>query len=139
LTLHITKIAYGCASVAELREWLEAPGPESGPESVNERRMVTRYLPKRHADLAGGSLYWIHEHALVGRTPLIGFSQREEDARWWIRLEPRLIAVEPRARRAHQGWRYLDGAEAPADLPEGGGGDMLPPRLLGELAKLGLV
>ncbi|MEO6092601.1 MAG: DUF1489 domain-containing protein [Novosphingobium sp.] len=135
MTLHLTKIAYGCASVAELRDWLEAPGPEFG----DERRMVTRYLPKRHAELAGGSLYWIHEHALVGRTPLIGFTQREEDARWWIRLEPRLIAIEPRARRAHQGWRYLEAGAAPRDLAGGESGEMLPSRLLGELAKLGLV
>ena len=131
MTLHITKIAYGSPSVAALREWLEQPG--------DERRMVTRYLPKRHAELAGGSLYWIHEHAIVGRTPLIGFIQREEDARWWISLEPRLIAVEPRARRAHQGWRYLDEADAPADLAGGSASEMLPPRLLGELAKLGLL
>jgi hypothetical protein len=131
MPLNITKIAYGSESVAALREWLES--------HESEALMTTRYLPKRHEEMAGGSLYWIHQHAIVGRSPLIGFSQKE-DGRWWIRLEPRLIAVHPRAKRAHQGWRYLDGKDAPPDI----GGDLdgsepLPPRLVGELAKLGLV
>lgn len=131
MPLNITKIAYGSESVAALREWLES--------HESEALMTTRYLPKRHEEMAGGSLYWIHEHAIIGRSPLIGFARRE-DGRWWIRLEPRLIAVHPRAKRAHQGWRYMDDKDAPPDI----GGDLdgsepLPPRLVGELAKLGLV
>ena len=128
----MTKIAFGAQSVASLRDWLEAQSPEAV--------LTTRYLPKRHTEMAGGSLYWIHEHALVGRSPLIGFEQRE-DGRWSIRLEPGLIAVHTRPRRAHQGWRYLADEDAPPDLGAGeeSGGDTLPPRLIGELARLGLV
>jgi hypothetical protein len=33
----------------------------------------------------------------------------------------------PCPRRAHQGWRYLEEADAPADLDEGQEGDILPP------------
>lgn len=133
MPLSMTKIAYGTESVATLREWL-ASHAEAG-----EALMTTRYLPKRHEEMAGGSLYWIHEHAIVGRSPLIGFAQRE-DGRWWIRLEPAFIPVHPRAKRAHQGWRYLAEQDAPADL--GGeleAGDALPGKLVSELAKLGLV
>lgn len=134
MPLHMTKIAYGAESMASLRDWLESHGDGNGG---GEARMTTRYLPKRHEDMAGGSLYWIHEHTLVGRSPLIGFEQRE-DGRWWIRLEPRLIAVHPVPKRAHQGWRYLAEADAPADLDQDSAGDALPARLVSELAKLGL-
>jgi hypothetical protein len=127
----MTKIAYGTESPASLKAWLESHPVEA--------LMTTRYLPKRHEEMAGGSLYWIFEHALIGRSPLLGFNQRE-DGRWHIRLEPRLIAVHTRPRRAHQGWRYLDPEDAPRDLADGeDAGDMLPARLIGELAKLGLV
>lgn len=129
MALHLTKIAYGASSVAGLRGWLEQDG--------GERRLTTRYLPKRHEEMAGASLYWIHEHTLIGRSPLLGFLRREEDARWWIRLEPRLILVEPRHKRAHQGWRYLAAEDAPPDLT-GGAVEALPPHLLGELARIGL-
>jgi hypothetical protein len=131
MPLGMTKIAYGSESVASLRAWLES--------HADVALMTTRYLPKRHEEMVGGSLYWIHEHAIVGRSPIIGFAQRD-DGRWWIRLEPRLIAVHPQARRAHQGWRYLAEKDAPPDL---GGeideSEVLPARLVGELAKLGLV
>lgn len=131
MPLHMTKIAFGAASLESLRLWLESHDSEA--------HLTTRYLPKRHEEMLGGSLYWIMEHAIIGRSPILGFARRE-DARWTIRLEPRLIPVESRPRRAHQGWRYLDEEHAPRDL-EGleSAGDMLPPRLVGELAKLGLV
>ena len=42
--------------------------------------------------------------------------------------------------RAHQGWRYLEAADAPADLEgEPDGIDALPPALLGKLAGLALL
>lgn len=132
MPLHLTKIAHGCDSVEDLRGWLES--------HAEEARMTTRYLPKRLAEMDGGSLFWIYQHALIGRSPLIGFEQRTDDGRWWIRLEPRLIPVEPRAKRAHQGWRYLADADAPRDLAgDIEGGDAMPGRLVSELAKLGLV
>ncbi len=133
--LHLTKIAYDTDSVEDLREWLESRA--ATPEG--EARLTTRYLPKRMEELAGGSLYWIHGHALVGRSPILGFAQKD-DGKWWIRLEPRLIPVHPRPRRAHQGWRYLKVEDAPADLAEGEiAGEAMPGRLVSELAKLGLV
>jgi hypothetical protein len=135
MPLHLTKIAFGTESPATLRHWLES----EGAGQVGEARLTTRYLPKRHEEMAGGSLFWIHQHAIIGRSPLLGFEQKP-DGRWWIRLEPRLIAVHPRAKRAHQGWRYLADKDAPRDLEAGeDGGDAMPGRLVSELAKLGLV
>ena len=125
----MTKIAYRSGSLENLRQWVEA-----GPEAL----MTTRYLPKRHAEMIGGSLYWILDHAIVARSEILGFEQRE-DSRWTIRLAPRLILVHPKAKRAHQGWRYLTERQAPADLAEGEiASDAMPGRLVRELSKLGL-
>ena len=130
MPLHMTKIAYRSGSVENLRRWVEA-----GSEAL----MTTRYLPKRHEEMIGGSLYWIIEHAIVARCEILGFEQRE-DRRWTIRLAPKLVLVHPRAKRAHQGWRYLEEADAPADLEPGElAGDVLPGSLVKDLARLGLV
>lgn len=130
MPLHMTKIAFGAKSHSDLRSWFE---------NRREMRLTTRYLPKRHEEMVGGSLYWIHEHALVGRSPILRFAQRE-DGRWWIELEPKLVPVEPRPKRAHQGWRYLSDEDAPRDLGDGEDiGDVLPGKLAGRLLKLGLI
>lgn len=131
MPLHMTKIAFGASSAESLREWLEG--------HTGEARLTTRYLPKRRAEMDGGSLYWIHQRLIIGRSPLLGFDQRE-DARWWIRLAPQLIPVSPIPRRPHQGWRYLSEADAPADLTgDELASDAMPGRLVSELARLGLV
>lgn len=128
MPLSMTKIAYRSGSIENLRNWVER-----GPEA----HMTTRYLPRRHEEMIGGSLYWIIEHAIVARSEILGFEQRE-DGRWTIRLAPTLILVHPRAKRAHQGWRYLEDRDAPEDLAEGESADALPGRLVRELSKLGL-
>ena len=128
MPLSMTKIAYRTGSIENLREWVER-----GPEAL----MTTRYLPKRHEEMIGGSLYWIIEHAIVARSEILGFEQRP-DGRWTIRLAPKLVLVHPRAKRAHQGWRYLEECDTPEDLSEGGTAEALPGRLVRELSKLGL-
>ena len=129
MPLHMTKIAFGAKSYADIEEWYR-----NRPHvSVN-----TKYRPTRHEELVGGSLFWIHQHALVARSEITGFTERE-DGRWWIELEPRLIRVHPRPKRAHQGWRYLKG-DPPPDLAEGEEpGDLIPGKLLRKLSNLGLV
>ncbi|GGD95291.1 hypothetical protein GCM10011515_13920 [Tsuneonella deserti] len=130
MPLHMTKIAYSSKSIEALREWVEAE---------DEAHMRTRYLPKRHAEMIGGSLYWIMDHAVVARCEILGFAQRP-DGHWTIRLQPRLILVEPKHKRAHQGWRYLQDRDAPRDLEDGEvPGDAIPGRLAGRLTKLGLI
>lgn len=137
MPLNMTKIAFRSESPATLRAWLES---HIGLEATNgEARLTTRYLPKRHAEMVGGSLYWIHSKKIVGRSPIIGFQDNGE-GRQWIRLEPKLIAVQTIPRRAHQGWRYLEEKDAPVDLGEGAeGAEEMPAEMLGELSKLGLV
>ncbi|QJB69174.1 DUF1489 family protein [Parasphingorhabdus halotolerans] len=133
MPLNMTKIAFRSESPATLRRWLESHA------NLGEARLTTRYKPKRFEEMSGGSLFWIHQKKFVGRSPLIGFMDNGE-GRQWIRLEPKLIAVQPTPRRAHQGWRYLEEADAPADLGEGAeGAEEMPAEMLGELANLGLV
>ena len=129
MPLNLTKIAFGAKSFADLEEW-----HRNRPRiDVN-----TRYRPTRWEECIGGSLFWIHEHNLVARSPITGFVQ-QDNGRWFIQLEPRLIPVLPRPKRAHQGWRYLKG-EPPRDLAEGEEiGDVIPGKLAGRLQRLGLI
>ena len=130
MPLSMTKIAFRTKSVEALRAWVEAG---------DEAHMHTRYLPTRHAEMIGGSLYWIIDHAIVARSVIVGFQQRP-DSYWTIRLAPKLILVVPQHKRAHQGWRYLEEHKAPRDLEEGEiAGDAIPGRLAGRLTKLGLI
>lgn len=133
MPVHLTKIAFQCESAAELKAWLESHA-EAG-----EAHLTTRYLPKRHAEMTGGSLYWILSHRIIGRSPLLGFADAP-DGRVRIRLAPRLIPVRSVPKRAHQGWRYLDQENAPPDL-DGGADDLeeMPAHMLGDLTRLGLV
>ena len=126
----MTKIAYRSGSIDNLRRWVE---------SGSRAEMTTRYLPKRHEEMVGGSLYWILDHTIKARSPIREFEQRK-DGRWTIWLEPQLILVHPAPKRAHQGWRYLTEENAPRDLKEGEDvGDVLPGRLAGKLERLGLI
>ena len=132
--LHLTKVAFGATSTEHLAERLRGRA-EAGPLFL-----TTRYLPKRHIEVAGvGSLYWIIKHQLVARSAILHFGEAE-GGRVAIHLAADLVLVRALPKRAHQGWRYLEGADAPADLH----GDLtglaeLPPGLMSKLAELALV
>ncbi|MEI6641856.1 MAG: DUF1489 domain-containing protein [Novosphingobium sp.] len=130
MPLHMTKVAYGATSFEDLHGWFKTRGQTA--------RLTTRYLPKRHAEMIGGSLYWILKHQLVARSEILGFEEAE-GGRTHIVISTRLVDVHPKPKRAHQGWRYLEEADAPADLADDESAEMLPPSMAGELAKLGLV
>lgn len=131
--LHLTRVAFGCDSYESLVRRI-ADRKEGG-----ELRLTTRYRPKRHEELIGGSLYWILKHRLLGRCEIRGFEEAE-GGRTSIVLEPNMIPVEPLARRAHQGWRYLVDEDAPSDLEAfiTAGGEALPRNLTEKLAEIGL-
>jgi hypothetical protein len=138
MPLNITKIAYGAESVVTLQGWLERGARENGGPGY--ALMTTRYMPKRVSEMSGGSLYWIHSHMIVGRSPIIGFKENGE-GRYSMLLEPCLIAVRKKPKRAHQGWRYLEEKDVPPDLGSGesDGRDEMPSKLLSELSRMGLV
>ncbi|HWW65391.1 MAG TPA: DUF1489 domain-containing protein [Sphingomonadaceae bacterium] len=133
-SLHITKVAVGCASTGILAQRIAARASDGWAP------VFTRFRPKRADELIGGSLYWIIKHRLAARQTILGFDTAEEGKRCIIRLDARLVPVRAYPRPAHQGWRYLAEADAPPDLDAGGGdlGD-LPDALASELAALLLI
>lgn len=134
MPLHLTKVAFATRDVQHLAERLAARAA-AGPLVV-----TTRFLPKRHVEVAGqGSLYWILKHQLAARSAITGFGTAE-DGRVAIELDPALVLVSARPKRAHQGWRYLEAGDAPPDLGgDSDGVDALPPQLVGRLAELALI
>jgi len=130
--LHLTKVAFACRDVGALEQRI-ASRAVSG-----EVRVATRMRPKRAAELVGGNLYWIVKHRLVAGLEILRFEDRE-DGRIDIVCSAELVAVSPRPRRAHQGWRYLEHCDAPSTNDDGTGLGALPPRLYGKLASLALV
>ena len=130
--LHLTKVTFACRDLEALqrRVAVRAIG--------GELRVATRMRPKRSAELIGGNLYWIVKHRLVAALEILRFEDRE-DGRIDIVCSAELIAVSPRPRRAHQGWRYLEDSDAPGVEDDESGLGALPPQLYGKLASLALV
>lgn len=132
MSLHLTKVAVACASYDALAERMR------GRAADGTVRVVTRFRPTRHAELIGGSLFWIIKHRLVGRQEILGFAEGE-DRRCLIELDARLMPVLGAPRRAHQGWRYLEAKDAPKDLGWWSEADPLPSHLREDLAAIGLL
>lgn len=108
--LHLTKVAVGCPDIATLAARQKLHFGDGAAS-------LTRFMPKRAAELAGGSLFWIIKHRLVARQAILGVAMVETP--WGIKcrieLAPGPIPVVPVACRAHQGWRYLEADLAPPD------------------------
>ncbi len=128
--LHLTKVAFGATSIDEMLGWWANRGEMA--------RLTTRYRPKRAEELIGGSVFWILKHQLVARTEILAFDEAL-GGKTDIVVSTAIVRVRPVPRRAHQGWRYLENADAPADLISGDGAGALPPEMVGELSKLGLI
>ena len=130
--LHLTKVAFACRDLEALQRRI------AGRAIAGDVRVVTRMRPKRAAELIGGSLYWIVKHRLVACQEIVRFDDRD-DGRIDIVCAAELVAVSPLPRRAHQGWRYLEDADAPKGEDDGSGLGALPPQLYGRLAALALL
>jgi hypothetical protein len=130
--LHLTKVAFACRDLEALRVRIAARTVDG------VIRVPTRMRPKRASELIGGNLYWIVKHRIIARVEILKFEDRE-DGRIDIVCSAELMTIAPKPRRAHQGWRYLEQADAPsADGDDSGVGE-LPPQLYGRLAALALV
>lgn len=134
MPLHLTKVAFGATGTDHLAERLLARA------ALGPLFLTTRYLPKRHEEIAGqGSLFWIIKHQLIARSPITGFGEAE-GGKVAILLDPHLVLVRAMPKRAHQGWRYLEAADAPADLiGDAADIDQMPPALMSKLAALSLL
>ncbi len=132
-SLHISKVAVGCASLDALQRRQELR-VANGIVPIQ-----TRFKPKRADELIGGSIYWIIKHRITARQTIIGFAESDE-RKTIIELDARLVPVRAWPKRAHQGWRYLPADDAPGDFD--GADDTLgelPPALLSTLSALALI
>ncbi len=132
--LNISKVAVGCASFDALRN------RQARRLSGGTVPLVTRFMPKRAEELVGGSVYWIVKHRIAARQAILSLAVREQDRRTVISLSPEVVPVRACPKRAHQGWRYLEAADAPPDFDGCDDGLLaLPPDLAGKLLALGLI
>ena len=135
--LHLTKVAMGCRDVAALT----ARHAERA-ENEGSAYCLTRYRPTCADEMIGGSLFWIIKHTLVARQAITGFDMVETEwgTKCRIALATVPVAIVATPRRAHQGWRYLTGDDAPRDLTDADGDlTAMPPTMVRELAALWLV
>jgi len=151
MALNLIKLCVGVDTVKQLaafqrrrRAELEAAGLP--PYS----RHLTRNFPRRVAEImtpeAGppGSLFWVIRREVRVRQPLHAIEEAvDHQGRRCCALvfEPALIRVDPRPHRPFQGWRYLEAADAPADLAGAvaDDGDEMPEEMRRELRSLGLL
>jgi hypothetical protein len=145
MALHLIKLSVGSESLADLSAWqkerlreMKAKGKK--PELVH----ITRQTPKRAEELlAGGSIYWVVKGWIVARQKLLELRPMTRGGvpHCGIVYEKKVVPVRYTPRRAFQGWRYLDGKDAPPDRKAGEDDDTdaMPEELRRELSELGLL
>lgn len=108
--LHLTKVAVGCPDTETLARLQRE---RWGDDACS----LTRFMPKRADELIGGSLFWIIRHRLVARQTIVSLAMvtTEWGPKCRIGLAPGPVPIMPVPCRAHQGWRYLEAGDAPAD------------------------
>ena len=145
MALHLIKLCVGCDSVKDLEGWIREKLKDRKKRGLPREHMHrTRMVPKRADELCdGGSLYWVIRGAVMCRQRLIDvrpFVDKAGVGRCHLVLEPKLVLVDPRQRRAFQGWRYLEDKDVPRDLDRAApGARTMPEALRRELRELGLL
>ena len=146
MPLHILKLAVGCDSVKELKEWVAERMSAAKKKGLPQHHVhITRMVPKRIEEiLAGGSLYWVIRGEIAAREKIIAiepFRDRDGIGRCRLVMQPKVIAVSPRPMRPFQGWRYFTEDAAPPDLGKASAGSVaaMPEPLRRELRDLGLL
>ena len=115
------KLVVGCDTIEELLEWHASRGPDE-PWILR-----TRQTPKRAAELIdGGSVYRVFKGVILCRQAILDVNTGGGGvtARCEVTLDETPVRVAPTPRRAFQGWRYLEGKDAPPDLAQDAFGDV---------------
>jgi len=145
MTVHLIKLCVGVETVKELAEWqaerldrLERQG--KAPELSHRTLQAPR---RRDEVLDGGSLYWVVKGFVLVRQRVLDLRADAKDdgtACCGIVLDAELVATRPHPRRAFQGWRYLDPADAPKDVTGfADSADGMPPAMREDLRELRLI
>ena len=137
--LHLMKLSVGSESVASLAKWQATRAAQAGDGLP---RHVTRMWPRREAELLdGGSIYWVIRGFIRARQQIVRLEEADLGdgiRRCALVLDPELVSTAATPRRPFQGWRYLQAADAPADLTHAGEDGDLSPQLLAALAEIGV-
>lgn len=141
MALHLLKMAVGIENFRHLQSVQAARFEQYGRVFH-----VTRFAPRRAAEvLDGGSLYWIIKRQIRARQSIVGIEPFKVDdasgTKTALILDRELVRTVPAPRRPHQGWRYFEPEDAPADLSASAQAaeDAFPPELAAELRSLGLL
>jgi hypothetical protein len=145
MTVHLVKLCVGVDTVQELADWqaerLKRFKREKKRPELCHRTLQT---PRRREEvLDGGSLYWVIKGFISVRQRVVDLRPDIKDdgtVCCGIVLDPQLVPTRVHPRRAFQGWRYLEAADAPADA----GGlaeavDDMPPGMREALRELRLI
>jgi len=145
MTVHLVKLCVGVDGVQDLKDWqTERLDSLKRARKVPELCHRTLQTPRRLDDvLDGGSLYWVIKGFIVVRQRIIDLradTKNDGTPCCGIVYDAELVATRPHPRRAFQGWRYLEVADAPPDAPvlERDQADM-PPGMREELRELRLI
>jgi hypothetical protein len=145
MTVHLIKLCVGVDTVKELADWqserlkrLKQAGKT--PELCHR----TLQAPRRRAEvLDGGSLYWVIKGFVLVRQRVLDLRPDvKEDGTvcCGIVLDAKLVTTRAHPRRAFQGWRYLEAADAPKDAKVADGvDDDLPRGMREDLRELRLI
>ena len=138
MALNLIKLCVGVSEIEELEQWVR--DCRAGRDTLDH---TTRMFPARKDELlAGGSLYWVIRGLILCRQPIAGLvpvKGKDGISRCRIDFKPKIISVRPTPRRAFQGWRYFEAADAPPDLPKGAAAKGLSQKMRRELSELGLL
>lgn len=145
MTLHLVKLCVGVSSIEDLADWQAEHRRRATPAGGECAYHRTFQTPTRRADLLdGGSMYWVIRGFILVRQKLIGFgddTKEDGSACCCLMLDRTLVPVRPTPRRAFQGWRYLDAADAPPDHTSAKKDEIasMPADMRKKLAELGLI
>jgi hypothetical protein len=138
MALHLIKLCVGVNEISELDHWIREA--KAGRDTLDH---TTRMFPKRRDEIVpGGSLYWVIRGLILCRQPIAAFEPvkgADGIERCRIVFKPQIVPVVPSPRRAFQGWRYLEEADAPPDLKKSERSKGLTEKMRRELSELGLL
>lgn len=141
MTVHLQKLSVGSESIQTLTDWQNHVVQRRQHKGLSAHHIhVTRMFPKRREEiLDGGSIYWVIKGNILCRNRIVGLEETTKDGRraCGILMDPELIPVAPKPRRAFQGWRYLQDGDQPADLTGVETDADLPAAFMAKLIDLG--
>ena len=144
MTLNLIKLAVGVEDVDHLQE-IQTRRLKAAALRSKETKLfhITRNKPRRMAELIeGGSMYWVIKGFVRARQCILGVEdgiEGETRSGCGLVLEPILVLTQMMTWKPFQGWRYLEGENAPVDVNSDASEVELPAEMAAELRNLGLL